>query len=294
MKKHTIASAVLIIYSALLIKVLVFKDIPVIRIGSMYFNFGGTQDGPPNLIPFTTISRYLFGQKILLIAVLNIFGNILLLVPVGFLAPLVYPKMRWKHSLALALASGSAIELMQVVLGVGIFDIDDIILNGTGVMVGYWAYLLFRAMMDSQTARKILLTAGLTLITAAAILGISFYREHGLPLGFESAEKFRMPDHLENRKTGASGNDDLCNGTGGTGQIISLNNNSMDIRRRDGSNQTIYLSEKTKVRTSEGPSTVSLLKTGDRVTIVTGSEDENQLTAMLVLVCKGPPGDRVK
>jgi glycopeptide antibiotics resistance protein len=31
-----------------------------------------------------------------------------------------------------------------VFLQIGIFDIDDVILNGLGVMVGYWMFLLFQ------------------------------------------------------------------------------------------------------------------------------------------------------
>jgi cytoskeletal protein CcmA (bactofilin family) len=45
-------------------------------------------------------------------------------------------------ALAVAVAYGLAIEGMQVLLRVGIFDIDDVILNGLGVMIGYGAYRL--------------------------------------------------------------------------------------------------------------------------------------------------------
>ena len=144
MKKRLIATVILIAYSVILIKVIVFKDVPIIRIGKLMFKFGGTQEGEANLVPFKTIFMYLLGKKGLLIGGLNLLGNIIILVPIGFLAPFIYRNMTWKKSLALAIASGFAIEGMQAVLRVGIFDIDDVILNGLGVMVGYWIFKMFR------------------------------------------------------------------------------------------------------------------------------------------------------
>src|SRR6185295_2198618 len=99
MKKHLITACILIAYSATLIKVMVFKDLPLIRIGHLRFNFGVTQEGQANVIPFKTILPYLLGEKGLMIAAINIVGNIVLLVPIGFLVPFVYKNMTWKKSL---------------------------------------------------------------------------------------------------------------------------------------------------------------------------------------------------
>jgi glycopeptide antibiotics resistance protein len=140
MKKRLTATVILIAYSAILVKVMVFKDLPVIRIGSLRLKFGGSHEGPANLVPFKTISLYLGGGNGWLIACINLAGNVALLVPVGFLVPFLYRNMTWKKTLALAVATGLAIEGMQVVFRVGIFDIDDVILNGLGVMIGYWVY----------------------------------------------------------------------------------------------------------------------------------------------------------
>jgi glycopeptide antibiotics resistance protein len=122
---------------------MVFKDLPTIRVGHLMFNFGGIETGEANLIPFKTILPYVLGYKGLLIAGINIVGNIALLVPVGFLVPFVYRSITWRTSLALAVAAGLAIEGMQVLLSVGIFDIDDVILNGLGVLVGYGVYVVY-------------------------------------------------------------------------------------------------------------------------------------------------------
>ncbi len=140
MTKRFLSTTILTAYSALLIKVMIFKDLPVIRIGHLMFNLGGTETGQANFVPFKTIVPYVLGHKGLIIAGVNVIGNIVLLVPIGFLAPFVFPNMTWKKSLALAVATGLMIEGMQVMLRLGIFDIDDVILNGLGVIVGYWLW----------------------------------------------------------------------------------------------------------------------------------------------------------
>jgi glycopeptide antibiotics resistance protein len=138
MKKRLIAAFTFVIYSGILIKVMVFKSLPVIRVGHLMLRFGGTEvSGTPNFVPFKTILPYLLGYKGWIIAGVNLFGNIGLLVPVGLLALLVWPNLSWKKSLILAVASGFTIELLQVVFHVGIFDVDDVILNALGVMIGY-------------------------------------------------------------------------------------------------------------------------------------------------------------
>src|SRR5580765_871732 len=117
MKKHLTATFMLIAYCAILIKVMVFKDIPTIRIGSLMLNFAGTNGGhPPNFVPFKTIVPYLLGYHGWIIAGVNLVGNIALLVPIGLLAPFVYRRMTWKASLALGVAAGLCIEVMQTVL----------------------------------------------------------------------------------------------------------------------------------------------------------------------------------
>jgi glycopeptide antibiotics resistance protein len=142
MKQRALPSTILLAYSALLVRVMVFKDIPVIRVGGLMLNFGGTDGGhPPNFIPFKTIKPYLLGDN-LIIASANLVGNVALLIPVGILIPFIWRMMTWKQALLIAVIAGLSIELSQVVLRIGIFDIDDVILNALGVMIGYWLHRL--------------------------------------------------------------------------------------------------------------------------------------------------------
>jgi len=281
MKKRLIPTILLIVYSVILVKVMVFKDVPVIRIGPLMLNFGGTQEGPANLFPFKTILPYLLGEKGLIIAGLNIGGNIILLVPIGFLVPFVYRNMTWKKSLALAVGAGLAIEGMQVALRVGIFDIDDVILNGLGVMIGYWAFAILARMESSMKRKTITIASIIVVAAAAAFYGFIATHKRQAPASFRTGATDSQPDRLDTGKAEIPQGEDPCGGTGGTGQIVSLGNNSITIKRNDGVNEIINLTVKTTIKNSVGSLSQSDLKIGDRVTVVVMSNH----IATTVLVC---------
>lgn len=62
-------------------------------------------------------------------------GNVLMLVPFGFLAPLLWERLRGWRVLPAGLGLILAIELLQPFTGRS-FDVDDILLNFLGVLVG--------------------------------------------------------------------------------------------------------------------------------------------------------------
>ena len=64
-----------------------------------------------------------------------ILGNVLMLIPFGFLAPLLWEKLRGWRVLPVGLGFILAIELLQPLTGRS-FDIDDILLNFLGVAIG--------------------------------------------------------------------------------------------------------------------------------------------------------------
>ena len=142
MKKRLLFAVFLIVYFAILIKIMVFKEIPMISVGAMRFRFGGTQVGSANLVPFKTILAYVRGERGWLSAFINLIGNIVVMMPIGFIVPIIYPGLNWKKSLVIAFLAGFIIEGLQQILQVGIFDIDDVILNALGVMIGYWAFTI--------------------------------------------------------------------------------------------------------------------------------------------------------
>lgn len=139
-----LAALALALWSALLIRFIVFKKIPMIQIGRVRYRFGGsTHTGPANFVPFKTILPQLHGHGNGLIAKANLLGNILPFVPVGILVPLVYRNMTWSKAILLAIGTGLLMEVLEVIFQVGIFDVDDILLNALGVLIGYGLYSAF-------------------------------------------------------------------------------------------------------------------------------------------------------
>src|ERR1700728_2407127 len=139
-----LAACSLTAYGALLIRFVVFKDIPVIRIGHLRLRFAGTHTGPGNFVPFKSIVPLLSGRGNQLIAMVNLFGNIIPFMPRGLLPPLVVRSFSWQKALALGVVAGLTCEVMEVVFRVGIFDVDDVILNACGVMAGYGLFVMFK------------------------------------------------------------------------------------------------------------------------------------------------------
>jgi glycopeptide antibiotics resistance protein len=150
-----LAACALTAYGVLLIRLVVFKAIPVIRIGHLRFRFAGTHTGPGNFVPFKSIAPLLSGEGNQLIAMVNLFGNIIPFMPIGLLAPLVVRSISWQKALVLGAASGLTCEVMEVVFRVGIFDVDDIILNACGVMAGYAAFVVFKRRTHSSSSETL-------------------------------------------------------------------------------------------------------------------------------------------
>ncbi|MFM7839826.1 MAG: VanZ family protein [Chitinophagaceae bacterium] len=294
MKSRILFLGILIAYSALLIKIMVLKDVPLIRVGMLRLNFGGTLEGTPNFIPFKTIGPYLLGDKGWIIAGINLVGNIILLVPVGFLLPFVYRKFNWKIILPLAAATGLIIEGAQVLLHVGIFDIDDVLLNGVGVLVGFWTYFAFQKLRRSRLARPVAIAGFLLVLSSGIFIAYSFITDHQLPFGFEPAVVHSSSSPVrttEHRSPSDCPNCDLCQGTGGIGPIVKLGNHTLTVRRRDGILQTIELTSATTIKTSAGVAQEADLKIGDRVTLIVDKEHNGMMVASAVLVCQPPQAD---
>ncbi|GMW00831.1 MAG: hypothetical protein AMXMBFR84_19680 [Candidatus Hydrogenedentota bacterium] len=154
MKKRLIPAVFLVLYSAILVKLLILKHVSL-KLGFMTLNFASRSTGEANWVPFKTILPYLLGEKGGFIALFNLGGNIVLFVPIGFVVPFVLRNMTWTKTLALALASPLAIEVVQGVFQLGIVDIDDVILNGLGIIIGYGAYRHVSKRMRNRTRSQI-------------------------------------------------------------------------------------------------------------------------------------------
>ncbi|TFE00169.1 VanZ family protein [Jeotgalibacillus sp. R-1-5s-1] len=93
-----------------------------------------------NLTPFRNITMYLSGSEYFNpnIILHNTLGNILIFLPLGLFLPILFKKCRnWWKMLLIGTGLSLLIELTQFFTMTGQFDIDDVILNGAGTLVGY-------------------------------------------------------------------------------------------------------------------------------------------------------------
>ena len=101
-----------------------------------------------NLVPFRTLRLFagLLDSGVrshIMMAVINLGGNIIMFIPLGFLLPRVFPKLSSLPRVLLTTAAIiTAVELIQLFTLVGSCDIDDLILNVIGSAIGYWFHKL--------------------------------------------------------------------------------------------------------------------------------------------------------
>ena len=111
-------------------------------------------------MPFATISRQLAGGPGGA-DTFQLVGNLVLLLPFGIYGPALWRGLRSLPAVLLAGALlSTAVELGQLGLSelygfpIRIADVDDVILNTTGVLIGYllWRLWSWGAPMDSNRA----------------------------------------------------------------------------------------------------------------------------------------------
>ena len=91
-----------------------------------------------NLIPFREMFRYDFGTRLFL---KNVLGNIIMFLPYGFFISYFLKEKKIWPILALTAVTSLTIETTQLMIG-RVFDIDDIILNIIGGILGHYLYIL--------------------------------------------------------------------------------------------------------------------------------------------------------
>ncbi|MGG1312986.1 VanZ family protein [Cohnella laeviribosi] len=120
-----------------------------------------------NLIPFYSIKEYIFSNSATIkkFSFGNVVGNIVIFIPLGTYLSLFKNNKRVKTNLLFIFIVSLFVEIIQGLLGIGASDIDDIILNCLGGLIGILGYkfLLFilRDEKKVHTAITILSAIGL-------------------------------------------------------------------------------------------------------------------------------------
>ena len=146
--------AVLLLMSITLAVIIRFVFCPMDKVGGqvqpLIFDIATVYPFRVNLVPLVNLFDYDNKRDLLL----NAIGNVAMFIPSGIVLPIIYKRL--DSFIKVILAGGGislCIEMMQLPFSVRASDIDDLILNTAGVMLGYGIYALVRCL--KRTKRKL-------------------------------------------------------------------------------------------------------------------------------------------
>ena len=117
------------------------------HIRSLFFEAKSAFPFRVNLIPFVN----LFNFKSVNDIIWNVAGNTAMFIPTGIILPVVYKKL---NSFGKVVAAGASIslciELLQLPFASRTSDVDDLILNTLGVIIGYGIYALVKKLKKAK------------------------------------------------------------------------------------------------------------------------------------------------
>ena len=117
---------------------------------------------------------------------LNVLLNIAMMIPYGIFVPMLFKRCnQWISMLLIACITALSIESIQYMAGNGIFDIDDLLTNTLGSMIGYH---MLRA-VTSIFQKKLWLSALNLVFFLLPILGIA-----GLFIAYNKQEYGNLPN----------------------------------------------------------------------------------------------------
>lgn len=173
-----IIEGLFIIYMIALFKIILFKEIPLTDIFKSYRKMRSI-----NLIPFKSIFEFaaMSGQGDTFTSVANVLGNLIVFIPFGYLVPSMFKRCS-KIINVVAITAGLSLsfEVCQYILGIGSSDIDDIILNTLGGLIGYAIYFGLKKIFHKINLENI----SIIFITVLFLVSGSIvaYRKYGIML----------------------------------------------------------------------------------------------------------------
>ena len=105
-----------------------------------------------NLVLFKEIKRFIIHREILgyKAVALNLMGNVIAFMPFGFILPEVWDQLnKWYTIILLGFLFSLGIEIAQMTARVGSFDVDDLLLNTIGALLGYIVFVIAKGVWNN-------------------------------------------------------------------------------------------------------------------------------------------------
>ena len=125
-------------------------------ISEIYGRTGEMQNYHYNLVLFKEIKRFwnYRNQLGIFSAFSNLAGNILIFIPFGFFMPVACIHRNIFATTIEAFMLSLAIEVIQLITKVGCFDVDDLLLNTLGGVIGYIIFLISNVIRRNYVEKR--------------------------------------------------------------------------------------------------------------------------------------------
>lgn len=146
------------------------------------FKYGFTEEiRRLNLIPFTFITDLFSDNTTIDVGLKNVLGNFALFIPMGVLLPLLFKNISRKKTILICFGVSLFFEVIQYIVGLGASDIDDLILNTLGGIMGAWIYFVFLKKFDNKATVKVATFAFLSVFGICGVVSLYLYEPNMLP-----------------------------------------------------------------------------------------------------------------
>lgn len=147
-KLRLLGRILFVLYLVFIVYFLIFAEV--------YGRSGTMDDYHYNLVLFKEIRRFIeYRHELGAFAVFaNLFGNILIFVPFGFLLPMGSKRRSFLGTTKCSFILSLCVEIFQFFTKVGSFDVDDLLLNTLGGVLGYLLFMLCNVVRRKYFAKK--------------------------------------------------------------------------------------------------------------------------------------------
>ncbi len=125
-------------------------------ISEIYGRIDKMQEYHYNLVLFREIKRFWnYREQLGMFATAtNLLGNVLIFLPFGFFMAMASRYRSFLSTLIYSFALSLTIELSQLFMKVGCFDVDDLLLNTIGGILGFITFLICNVIRRNYAKKK--------------------------------------------------------------------------------------------------------------------------------------------
>lgn len=136
-----------VLYIGFLLYFLIFSD--------WYGRTGEMNEYHYNLVLFNEIKRFwTYRQRLGWVSLANLIGNVLIFMPFGFFMPMASRYRSFFLTLIYSFGLSLLVETFQLITKVGSFDVDDLLLNTIGGIIGYIIFVICNAIRRWHDANR--------------------------------------------------------------------------------------------------------------------------------------------